>query len=333
MTTPDPDDDMEIEVVAAPPRRPRTPNPAVDEVIQSGEIQALPRSLIVRSTANPPLHDERREDLARGSQPGTMQAKPARSRFGRISFLIAALAPAIAALVLRVAEPPKQVAVAPKPTEVEALAKVIASTFETQAHAAQQRVETIATSTMLRAAIQTDAATLADMAKDQDIVFALAKGERLQILQGDTSMLVMPKDAAPIGPVTATRLEQINGELQIVVAAPIAKQGGGTAGTVELALPVELAPAKAQPLTQVSKVQLAGMKAPIALGGAPATAQGTPVAIPVVTPLAQGLSITAVLATPVIAAQDNVMLYARYACAGLATLFLLLYVISVIVRR
>ncbi|HEY0251142.1 MAG TPA: hypothetical protein VGC41_06425, partial [Kofleriaceae bacterium] len=197
--TPDPDDDLEIEVMAAPPppRRPRAQNPDVDNVIHSGEIQ--PRSLVVKSSQPPPFATE--------SQPGLPVTKP--RRFGRLSFLVASFAPAVAAIVLRVAEPPPPVPVVQKPVEAEQLAQLVATTLDSQTRSAQLRVETIASQSMLRAGVQTDAATLADMVKDKDLVFSLGKGEQLAIYrETGAAMLAIPAGTPEIAVPTSTRVEQ-----------------------------------------------------------------------------------------------------------------------------
>jgi hypothetical protein len=313
-------------------------------VIHSGEIE-IPRSHIVRSTSNPhipvqsqePPHEDPTEPVF--TRP-TMPQPAAPRRFGRLAFLVAALAPAIAAIVLRSAQPPAPSPATTRPVEAEQLAQMIGSTLDDQAHAAQLRAEAIASSSMLRAAIQTDAATLADMARDQDVVFSLGKGERIEVYQasdaGPVSLLALPSGAtiAAIAPNTA-RLELAQGAVNVVVSAPVTKQGGGVAGVIALAAPIDLGRAKNQVFSQISGVALAGFGAPIALGGGVSAAGGTPVTVPVQTTLAKGpaLSITATLAAAPVLANDNLLLYARYACAALATLFLLMYAISVITRR
>lgn len=347
--TPNPDDDTVIEVVPAPPpqRRPRTPNPAVDNVIHSGEIE-IPRSMVVRSTSQqypvvqraeavPYQHGDPTEPVF--TRP-TLPAPPTPRRFGRLAFLVAALAPAIAAIVLRTAQPAKPVATAVKPVEAESLAQLLGSTLDDQAHAAQLRSDAIASSSMLRAAIQTDAATLADMAKDNDVVFSLGKGERVVIYQandaGPVPLFALPAGAKIEIPAANTaRLELAQGAVDVVVATPVTKQGGGVVGTIALAAPIDLGRAKGQTFTQISNVALTGFGAPIALGGGPAAVNGTAISVPIQTTLAKGpaLAITATLAAAPVLASDNLMLYARYACAALATLFLLMYVISVVTRR
>jgi len=56
---------------------------------------------------------------------------------------------------------------------------------------------------------------------------------------------------------------------------------------------------------------------------------------PPITTMAKGptLSITATLAAAPVPTTDRFIAYARFACASLATLFLLMYLASVIIRR
>ncbi|MEP6862703.1 MAG: hypothetical protein ABJE66_18910 [Deltaproteobacteria bacterium] len=344
--TPNPDDDTVIEVVPAPPapRRPRAQNPAIDEVIHSGEIQ-LPRSHIVRSSqTNPGMPAiEREEDRTEPTvhRPALPPLVPAR-RFGRLAFLVAAIAPAIAALVLRVSEPtPVSPTAQTKSAEAEAVAQLVGTTLDGEAHAAQVRADAIASSTMLRAAIQTDAATVADMFKDQDVAVTLAKGERMEIFQtrdaSTTSLFRYPTGSAPISPVApgTARLELDGNAVTVVVTTLIAKQGGGTLGSIALASPIDLSRAQARKYDQLSGVALTGFTKPLPLGGGAAAATGTKITAPIATTAAKGppLSVTATLAAAQLASNGKGVMYASYICGVLATLFLLLYVGSLILKR
>jgi len=343
--TPNPDDDTVIEVVPAPPprRRPRTPNPAIDEVIHSGEIE-LPRSHIVRSShSSATMPAVEREDDR--TEPTTyrppMPTAPTVRRFGRLAFLVAAIAPAIAAIVLRVSQPATPTAASTKSAEAEAVAQLVATTLDGEAHAAQVRADAIASSTMLRAAIQTDAATLADMFKDQDVAVTLGKGERIEIFQARdgnaVSLFRYPADTAPVTPVPAgtARLELEGNAVTVVVTTPVAKQGGGTAGSIALAAPIDLSRAQGRTYEQLTGVALTGFAKPLALGGGAAAATGTKISVPIVTTAAKGpaLSITATLAASQLASNGKLVMGACYVCAVLATLFLLMYVGSVILKR
>jgi hypothetical protein len=332
--TPNSDDDYQVDISVAPrvpPRRPRTPNPAVDEAIQSGEIE-LPRSLIVRSSSNPPFRD----DATEPHRPPVFPVAQ-RGRFGRLTWLVAATAPAIAAILLRYAQP-VTAPVAQRSAEAESFAQLVGTSLDAAAHAAQLRAGALASSSMLRAGIQTDAATLADMAKDQDVVFSLSAGERVEVFQtGDhapVSMLRVPGGAAPIPDITVANVSRLGLEgstLMVVVSAPITKSGGAASGLIALAAPVELAKPK---FAQLSGVALTGFAAPIALGGGAASPTGTKITVPITT-TAKGpaLAITATLAAAPVLTSDHLLAYARYACAALATLFLLMYLASVIFRR
>ena len=335
--SPNSDDDYQIEVAVAPkapPRRPRTPNPAVDEAIQSGEIE-LPRSLIIRSSANPPFRE--RDDR---TEPRRAPVLPVarRQRFGRLAWLVAAIAPAIAAIVLRYSEPVVTAPTAQHSAEAESFAQLVGTSLDAAVHAAQLRAEALASSSMLRAGIQTDAATLADMAKDQDVVFSLAAGERVEVFQtgnhAPVSMLHVPSGSLPIHDITApntSRLDLEGSKIMVVVTAPITKPGGATAGLIALAAPIDLA--KPQ-YAQLSGVALTGFAAPIALGGGAPSATGTKITVPItMTTKGPTLSITATLAAAPAPARDHLIAYTRYACAALATLFLLMYLASVIFRR
>jgi hypothetical protein len=334
--SPNSDDEYQVDIAVAPrvpPRRPRTPNPAVDEAIQSGEIE-LPRSLIIRSTQSPPLE---REDRTERTEMPVLPIERAH-RFGRLWWLIAAIVPAIAAILLRVGSSAATTPVAQHSAEAESFAQLVGTSIDAAVHAAQLRAEALASSSMLRAGIQTDAATLADMAKDQDVVFSLAAGERVEVFQTGThapvSMLRVPSGAAPIHDIAeanTVRLELEGSKLVVVVSAPITRAGGVAAGLIALAAPIDFA--KPQ-FTQLSGVALSGFAAPIALGGGAPSATGTKIAVPITT-TAKGptLSITATLAAAPVPTTDRFIGYARFACASLATLFLLMYLASVIIRR
>jgi hypothetical protein len=334
-----PDDEYQVVIAAAPvapPRRPRTPNPVVDEAIQSGEIE-LPRSLIIRSSASPPL--QREEDRTEPTLPPRQPTAPVRARrFGRIAWLVAAVAPALAAIVLQVAQPAaKPATTVPHTGETDTTVQLVAVTLDGEVHAAQLRAEAIATSSMLRAGIQTDAATLNDMARDKDMVFSLAPGERAEVFQaGGVSLLRVPAGGAAIENVVAnTALLEVQGNTtSIVVSAPITKQDGTVAGVIALATPIDVSRLKGGHFEQLTGVTLTGLGAPVALGGGSAAPNGIPIKQPIATSIKGAtLAINATLAAPVVTNNDQLLKTARYACAVLATLFVLMYLGSVILRR
>lgn len=284
---------------------------------------------------------EREEDRTEPTFRAPLPAAPPVRRFGRLAFLVAAIAPAIAAIVLRISQPAPPPAAATKSPEADALAQLVATTLDGDAHAAQVRADAIASSTMLRAAIQTDAATIADMFKDQDVAVTLGKGERIEIFQtrdsSSVSLFRYPAGSAPITPVApgTARLELDGNTVTVVVTTQVAKQGGGAVGSIALASPIELPRAQGQGYEHLGGVALTGFPKPLALGGSAAAAKGTTINVPIVTTTAKGpaLSITATLAAAQVASNGRLVTNATYVCAILATLFLLLYVGSVILKR
>ena len=123
---------------------------------------------------------------------------------------------------------------------LEAEAKGIASALDANARAAYKRAVDIATTPMVRAAILTDAATVADMARSE-FQFKPINGESFELYQVDdtktTFLIRMPGDAPQIGQIGEheKKLENTNnGNINILVGVPIArlKEGSGYKDTV-----------------------------------------------------------------------------------------------------
>ena len=121
----------------------------------------------------------------------------------------------------------------------------IASVFEASARSAHMRADGIATTPMLRAAIETDAATLRDIA-NTEMMFTPDKGEALEIFQlrGDaaTSLLRVPKTAAALPPLRGrgTQIQSDGHSVIVVASAPISGYRAAIAGGIVLATPVDL---------------------------------------------------------------------------------------------
>jgi hypothetical protein len=151
------------------------------------------------------------------------------------------------------------------------------------------------------------------------------------------SLFRYPTDTAPITPVAAgtARLELAGNAVTVVVTTSVAKQGGGVLGSIALAAPIDLAHAQARTYEHLSGVTLTGFAKPLPLGGGAPAATGTKITVPVVTTTTKGpaLSVTATLAAAQVAATGKAVMYACYICAVLATLFLLLYVGSLLLKR
>jgi serine/threonine protein kinase len=114
-------------------------------------------------------------------------------------------------------------------------AERISAAFDAAASSAHIRADGIATTPMLRAAIETDAATVNDLA-NSEIIFTPGKGESLEIFQfrdRTISLLRLPKTAAALPALKGRTIKlAVNGrDAMMIASAPItgyqSKLGGG----------------------------------------------------------------------------------------------------------
>ena len=174
---------------------------------------------------------------------------------------------------------------------IEVEAQRIAAAIDNSAKGAHVQADGIAATPMLRAAIITDAATLADIAKSE-VQFTTNPGETLEIFQvragKATTLLRLPATATAIEPILGrgTRLENSGkGSLDVVASSPITPQAASpddkTSGEVALSVPVDLAATRQRLAELVVDANLAGVGQPLALVPNKSGAAGKPVAFPV----------------------------------------------------
>ena len=336
MGSPTDDDEPEMEVapLATPiVRRPRVANPLVDEVITSGEIK--PRSLIIRSTAPSmpiePMPPER-----------AVATPPVRRRHLGWLWLVAAILPAAAVVGLTLARP-NLVPVPVPTTDLEAVAELIGTTCDGDLRGAQVHAEAIASSSMLRAGIETDAQTLDDMSRDKDVVFPLGRGESLEIDQlrdgARTPLLRLPRAAtpssAPPPPQGTARLELRGQTPTIVVDAPVPTQSGKIGGEVVLSVPLDLSRVKTHLPSRASAYALLGLGPAIPLDATRTEAVGDRVTFPIHTAVttAAPLALTAVIGAPPTPGLPMWFRAGRGIGAGLVALFIILFLLSLLLRR
>lgn len=333
--TPNPNEDYEVVVAAAPPRKPRAQNPAVDDVIQSGEI--APRSTVVRTSSRQIAID--RDDATEPVQTRTFTPPIVVTRSKKIPpivWLVAAVAPVLAAIALRAAHPApvRPTAITSSP-EADALAQLAGTLFDGEARATKARADAIATSSMLRAAIQTDPKTLQNMASDKDLVFPLNAGESMEVFQGTganhVAMLSLPAKAELVMPPTGTaQLRVHGGAVEVVVGAAIATTTGTSGGEIALAAPIDLHSLQGRS-GKLTAIALTGGGTPIDLGGGAPAPGGKMITAPISTTFAKGpaLAIAATVAAALPAESGaDILDKAGYACAALATLFLIMFAVS-----
>jgi len=218
-------------------------------------------------------------------------------------------------------------------------AEKLASLLEDELHAAGLRAEGIAQTPMLRAAIETDAATVKDMLHG-DLSLAAKQGETLEIFQlrdggAMISMARIPDAAMAIKPIGAnqTRIESDGATVVVTASAAITRQQTGVGGVIAVAEAVDLGAVKKRLADRATSATLTGLGKPVVLVGSE-SAPGTPLNVPVA--LSGDLKLNATLAviTPAPPIADTSKLrVARFACWGLGGALLVLYLISLLRGR
>jgi tRNA A-37 threonylcarbamoyl transferase component Bud32 len=151
-------------------------------------------------------------------------------------------------------------------------AAAIAGTLDGELRAAQLRADGFASAPILRAAIETDAATLADMIAD-NAMFAPKPGEVLELYQivdgAPAQVLRVPADAPAIPRAArGTGLEPTAGKLTLIVSAPITRQRSEeTAGEVVMYVPVQCGPIRTRLAARYAGAWLTGLGQPVTLAG------------------------------------------------------------------
>ena len=307
---------------------PRRRSNAADEPIESGEIDGSRRSLIIRTQSQPAIQLPLEMPVGTIVPPfhsGPIPQAPAKSPMFAVCLGLALVASAVAIVVPLFVKP----AVTSAPN-LEPIAALIGSTLDNEARAAQVRIDAVATSPMLRAAIETDAQTLADMARDKDLLFPVKGSETLEVFQitdKRVSMLRVPANAPALESVVpgkallASRLDGI----AIVVAAKVTSQSDIT-GEVVLSVPVDLAAIKERLATVVDEGIVMGLTIPVVVVKSTGV-KGNVVSIPIATKVSDAkLSLSAIVQPPKAAGTSVVAI--RAGGFGLAGLFFLLSLVA-----
>ena len=217
-------------------------------------------------------------------------------------------------------------------------AEKLASILDSEVRAAHLRADSIATMPMLRAAIETDAATLKDMA-GTDFILTPKPGEVLELFQlrerGPASLLRIPEGAPPVEALAGnqTRIASDGRGLTITVGSPIARQQAGVGGAVVLSVPLDLTLIKKRVADHARSAQVLGFGAPVRLVDGDTAGTPVTVAIPLSSELRSAdVALAAVVAPPAYAG-DGKLRIARIACWSLAAGLFVLYLVSLLPRR
>ncbi len=231
---------------------------------------------------------------------------------------------------------------APNLALLQADADKLAADIDAATHAAELRAGGFAQSPQLRAAVETDAATVKDLI-GTDFVLAQAKGETFELFQlrdaAAVALFVAPEGPPLAVPTAAApRLRSDGRVLSVVVSAPVVSPGGsgGVAGGVALAVPIDLGPAVKQLGTHATSVQVLGVTPPVQLLTLPGQAS-TPilVRVPVLRELGADLSLAVTTNSqgPGAAAPDSRVPLVQTACWVGGGLIAMLYLVSLIRAR
>jgi CheY-like chemotaxis protein len=208
---------------------------------------------------------------------------------------------------------------------LQADADKLAATIDTATSAARLRAKNLATTPLLRAGIETDAATIQDFAKTEQL-FVPVNGEVIEVFQlrdgTPVSVLRAPATAPALQPAKeeTARLASDGHALSVVASALIAKQSAGIGGVLAVATPCDLQSVTRSLAAHTSRATLVGVDKPLVLVQGSGDS-GTPVSIP----LAKPLVLDAVIAGPA-ATGDTKLVYARFGLWGLAGVLGLIYV-------
>ena len=212
----------------------------------------------------------------------------------------------------------------------------IATAIDAVANEVKLRAQGVATTPMLRAAIETDAATLQDLVRDGALVPPGGNDimELVQVRDGKRTPLVrLPAAAAPLtDPGADDTADIVNGQLRIVAGAPVTNANASVeAGAVWIASPVDLQAVASKLKDHVLAARIDGFKAPIVL--VPQTKpDGDPVTRPVASQALKGAKISLVATIARVTTPDTYKLPAVGAF-GAAGLFLLIFVVGFMLHK
>jgi hypothetical protein len=203
------------------------------------------------------------------------------------------------------------------------------------------RAEGIAQTPMLRAGVETDAATVRDMV-GSDFLFKPSKGEVFELIQvrdnTRTSLLKIPPSAPALEAVGSgeARVTSDGTSLIATVATPISGQSGKVAGLVALQAPVDLTTAMRALAPLVFEAKLVGLGAPLVIAQSEPKDATTTIELPLVlkTAKAEAVKVAIVTRAPG-AASGPVKSYglARNASWGLGGLLLVVYLVLLLKGR
>jgi serine/threonine protein kinase len=149
---------------------------------------------------------------------------------------------------------------------LESDAAELGNLVDSSERSALLRAQTLATSPVLRAAMETDAETIRDLVISEHL-FTSVPDEIVQISQvvgGKPHRVVSsPVDAGAL--TTGRRVESNDGQLRVLESAPILRQSGAIGGDVTISRSVDLTQLRARLTTSTDGARLDGLEHPLEL--------------------------------------------------------------------
>lgn len=206
-------------------------------------------------------------------------------------------------------------------------AQRLSSAIDMAVRAVHMRADSIATAPMLRAAIETDAATMKDLAHTE-YIFSPSQGETIEIFQGSgaswTSVLRVPDSASPIRPPAGrdAQLTLAGNTLALVDAALISGYSSKGGGLVAIRTTVDLATVKQSLATHAVSAAIVGPTSRLELVASQGDAGGPARTIDIHRSASGVLSLVAV---PIASAAAPWLTPVCFGCVAFAVVFALVY--------
>jgi DNA-binding response OmpR family regulator len=307
-------------VADAVKRTARSTLPPINERKPEGAPLAKPEPAAPKPKPEPPREE-----------PRVSEPPVARRRGPNVVWLVLAVVVAAAGTAIPYVVPPPAATNAPDVGPMlQADANQLATAIDASGKASTMRAKTLAATPLLRAGIETDAATIRDLANSESM-FQPVNGETLEIFQlrdgARVSLLRVPQGAAPLdaGNDESNKLVSDGKALAVVASAPIAKQTSGVGGLLAVSTPCDLASATHGLASHVVGASLVGLDRPVVL--VPGNGTGRAVTLPLGNTKLQ-LSATVAEAAPAAAAAAGWIAPARYAAWGLGSLLIVIFALS-----
>jgi serine/threonine protein kinase len=246
---------IEVSSTPAPPGSTHTPSP---QFLAVGSAPSTPSAESTPLPAAAMLGDRTTGDSGLGPAPATVRRSPMVWLAGAV--LAAVIGVGVTILDRTMSSAGDRTIAAALTADVEK----IAAAFDGAARSAHLRADGIATTPMLRAAIETDAATLSDLA-NTEMVFTADRGEALEVFQfrGDraTSLLRIPKTALSVQPLKgrSTRFQSDARGVTLAASAPISGYRAGVTGGLVISAPIDLTPIRRALAEHAVRATLTGL--------------------------------------------------------------------------